>query len=126
MENSDADSYLVIVKSHVTAEAPGEDRGFRRSSPLRGSPPFSGANAGSILRLRQGWSFECDSRSGVSTKTFSAHVELKMRHAVSKSGHFTHDMTFFHRDVRGKRFNTHGAMENSSVRVNELTETLLL
>ena len=23
MENSDADSYLVIVKNHVTAEAPG-------------------------------------------------------------------------------------------------------
>ena len=31
-----------------------------------------------------------------------------IRHAVSKSGHFTHDMTFFHHDVRGKRFNTHG------------------
>ena len=30
-----------------------------------------------------------------------------IRHAVSKSGHFTHDMTFFHHDVRGKRFNTH-------------------
>ena len=30
-----------------------------------------------------------------------------IRHAVSKSGHFTHDMTFFHYDVRRKRFNTH-------------------
>ena len=30
-----------------------------------------------------------------------------IRHVVSKSGHFTHDMTFFHHDVRGKRFNTH-------------------
>ena len=30
-----------------------------------------------------------------------------IRHAVSKSGHFTHDMTFFHHDVRRKRFNTH-------------------
>ena len=30
-----------------------------------------------------------------------------IRHAVSKSGHFTHDMTFFHHDVRGKRFNAH-------------------
>ena len=53
--------------------------------------PFSGANAGSILRLRPGLSFECDSRAG-----------------VSKSGHFTHDMAFFHHDVRRKRFNTHG------------------
>ena len=33
-----------------------------------------------------------------------------IRHAVSKSGHFTHDMTFFHQDVRGKRFNTHGKL----------------
>ena len=38
----------------------------------------------------RGWSSECDSRAG-----------------VSKSGHFTHVMTFFHHDVRGKRFNTH-------------------
>ena len=30
-----------------------------------------------------------------------------IRHAVSKSGHFTHNMTFFYHDVRGKRFNTH-------------------
>ncbi len=30
-----------------------------------------------------------------------------IRHVVSKSGHFTHDMTFFHHDVRRKRFNTH-------------------
>ena len=54
-------------------------------------PLFSGANAVSTLRFRPGLSFECDCRSG-----------------VSKSGHFTHDMTFFHHDVRGKRFNTHG------------------
>ena len=33
-----------------------------------------------------------------------------IRHAVSKSGHFTHGMTFFHHDVRGKRFNTHGKL----------------
>ena len=33
-----------------------------------------------------------------------------IRHAVSKSGHFTHDMTFFHHDVCGKRFNTHGKL----------------
>ena len=33
-----------------------------------------------------------------------------IRHAVSKCGHFTHDMTFFHHDVRGKRFNTHGKL----------------
>ena len=33
-----------------------------------------------------------------------------IRHTVSKSGHFTHDMTFFHHDVRGKRFNTHGKL----------------
>ena len=70
----------------------GGDGGFRRSSPLSGSL-FSGANAGSTLRPRPGWSFECDSRAG-----------------VSKSGLFTHDMTFFHHDVRGKRFNTHGEL----------------
>jgi len=45
---------------------------------------------------------------------------------VRKKAGFTHDMTIFQLDVRGKRFNAHGAMENSSVRVNELTETLLL
>ena len=26
---------------------------------------------------------------------------------VRELAHFTHDMTFFHHDVRGKRFNTH-------------------
>ena len=71
-------------------------------------PLFSGANAGSTLRPRPGLSFECDSRLGVSIKTFFAHVEFNIRHAVSKSGHFTHVMTFFHHDVRKKRFNTHG------------------
>ena len=35
-----------------------------------------------------------------------------IRHVVSKSGHFTHNMTFFHHDVRGKRFNTHGEPHN--------------
>ena len=38
---------------------------------------------------------------------------------VRKKAKFTHDMTFFHHDVRGKRFNTHGAshnMEMSSVK----------
>ena len=39
-----------------------------------------------------------------------------IRHAVSKSGHFTHDMTFFHHDVRGKRFNTHGTWSGRNVR----------
>ena len=33
-------------------------------------PLFSGANAGSTLRPRPGWSFECDSRIGVRIKTF--------------------------------------------------------
>ncbi len=33
---------------------PDGDGGFRRSSPLRGSPPFSGANAGSTLRPHPG------------------------------------------------------------------------
>ena len=73
-------------------------------------PLFSEANAVSILRPRPGLSFECDSRLGVSIKTFFAHVEFNIRHAVSKSGHFTHDMTFFHHDVRRKRFNTHGEL----------------
>ena len=70
-------------------------------------PLFSGANAGSTLRPRPGLSFECDSRAGVRIKTFSTHIEFNIRHAVSKSGHFTHNMTFFHHDVRGKRFNAH-------------------
>ena len=35
-----------------------------------------------------------------------------IRHAVSKSGHFTHDMMNFHDDVRGKRFNAHGKSHN--------------
>lgn len=30
-----------------------------------------------------------------------------MRRVVSESCPFTHDMTFFHHDVRGKRFNMH-------------------
>ncbi len=47
---------------------------------------------------------------GVSIKTFFTHIEFNIRHAVSKSGHFTHNMTFFHHDVRGKRFNTHGEL----------------
>ena len=86
------------------------DGGFRRSSPLRGSPPFSGANADSILHPRPGWSSECDAQPGVSIKTFFTHVEFNIRHAVSKSGHFTHNMTFFHHVVRRKRFNTHGEL----------------
>ena len=52
-------------------------------------------------------SFECDSLAGVSIKTFSTHVEFNIQHAVSKSGHFTHDMTFFHHDAHRKRFNMH-------------------
>ena len=43
-------------------------------------------------------------------KRFFTHVEFNIRHAVSKSGHFTHDMTFFHHDVRRKRFNAHGEL----------------
>ena len=39
------------------------------------------------------------------------HVELKRRHAVSKSGLFTHEMTFYH-DVPRKRFNTHRESHN--------------
>ena len=31
---------------------------------------------------------------------------------VRKKARFTHDMTFFHHDVRGKRFNAHGAKAN--------------
>ncbi len=49
-------------------------------------------------------------RAGVRIKTFFTHVEFNIRHAVSKSGHFTHDMTFFHHDARRKRFNTHGEL----------------
>ena len=37
-------------------------------------PLFSGANAGSTLRLRPGWSFECDYRTGVRIKTFFSHT----------------------------------------------------
>ena len=33
----------------VCSIRPGGDGGFRRSSPLRGSPPFSGANADSSI-----------------------------------------------------------------------------
>ena len=33
---------------------PDGDGGLRRSSPLRGSPPFSGANAGSTLHPHPG------------------------------------------------------------------------
>ena len=44
----------VCKKRFNTHASPGGDGGFRRSSPLRGSPPFSGANAGSILRPRPG------------------------------------------------------------------------
>ena len=98
---------------------PGGDGGFRRSSPLRGSPPFSGANAGSILRPGPGWSFECDSRAGVNIKTFFTHVEFNIRHAVSKSGHFTHNMTFFHHDVRGKRFNAHEESHNMEMIISK-------
>ena len=45
---------------------PDGDGGFRRSSPLRGSPPFSGANAGSTLRPRPGQVTEIrgDARNG--------------------------------------------------------------
>ena len=45
-------------------------------------PLFSGANAGSTLRPRPGLSFECDSRLGVSVKTFFTHIEFNIRHAV--------------------------------------------
>ena len=42
-----------------------------------------------------------------------------IRHAVSKSGHFTHDMTFFHQDVRGKRFNTHGKLHRMEMTISK-------
>ena len=45
---------------------------------------------------------------------------------MRKNARFTHDRMNFHHDVSRKRFITHGAMENSSVLANELTETLLL
>jgi len=67
---------------------PGGDGGFRRSSPLRESPPFSGANAGSTLRPRPGLRHMY---SLVSVKTFSTHVVF-----------------IFRPIVRGKRFSTHG------------------
>ena len=72
----------------VCSIRPGGDGGFRRSSPLRGSPPFSGANAGSTLRPRPGLHHMY---SLVSVKTFSAHVVFIFRPVV-----------------RGKRFSTHG------------------
>ena len=67
------------------------DGGFRRSSPLRGSPPFSGANADSILHPRPGWSSECDSRPGVSIKTFSAHVVIVFGLVVREKRFSTHE-----------------------------------
>ena len=76
-----------------SCHAPGAGTEDSAGPPHCVGPLFSGANAGSILRPRPGWSFECDSRAG-----------------VSKSGHFTHDMTFFRHDVRGKRFSTHGEL----------------
>ena len=36
----------------------------------------------------------------------------KMLPLVREMARFTHDMTFFHHDVRRKRFNTHGAEAN--------------
>ena len=70
-------SHLWICTSdnyQFLSRVPDGDGGFRRSSPQRGSPPFSGANAGSTLRPRPGWSFECGSWAGVSIKTFfTAH-----------------------------------------------------
>ena len=68
---------------------------------------------------RSPWSFECDSRAGVSIKTFFTHVELKMRHVVSKSGTFTHEMTFFHHDVHGKRFNTHRELHTMEMNISK-------
>ena len=72
----------------VCSIRPGGDGGLRRSSPLRGSPPFSGANAGSTLRPRPGLHHMY---SLVSVKTFSTHVVIIFRPVV-----------------RGKRFSTHG------------------
>ena len=46
--------------------------------------------------------------NSVPLKSFLGTKPYNIRCVVSKSGHFTHDMTFFHRDVRGKRFNAHG------------------
>ena len=77
---------------------PGGDGGFRRSSPLRGSPPFSGANAVSTLRPRP----------GLHHSWRSWNKPRKRIPLVRKKAGFTHDMTFFQHDVRGKRFSTHG------------------
>ena len=40
-------------------------------------------------------------------KTFSMHVVVKKCHVVRKMAGFTHDMSHFGLDVRGKRFNAH-------------------
>ena len=42
-----------------------------------------------------------------------------IRHNVSKSGHFTHDMTFFHRDVHEKRFNAHEESHNMEMIISK-------
>ena len=40
-------------------------------------------------------------------KTFSTYVVVKKCHVVRKMAGFTHDMSHFGLDVRGKRFNAH-------------------
>ena len=44
---------------------------------------------------------------------------IPARAGVSKSGHFTHDMTFFHHDVRRKRFNTHEESHNMEMTISK-------
>ena len=38
---------------------------------------------------------------------------------VRKKARFTHDMTFFHHDVRGKRFNAHGKSHNMEMIISK-------
>ena len=48
-----------------------------------------------------------------------SEIPKNIRHVVSKSGHFTHDMTFFHHDVRRKRFNTHGELHYMEMTISK-------
>lgn len=41
-------------------------------------------------------------------KRFPGTKPYNIRRVVSESGNFTHDITFFHHDARGKRFSAHG------------------
>ena len=43
----------------------------------------------------------------------------KMLPLVREMAHFTHDMTFFHHDVRGKRFNAHEESHNMEMIISK-------